>query len=596
VNCELLGLMENTRSHILIVDDKPDNLRLLGDILKGMGFKVRPAINGQIAIHSAISTPPDLILMDILMPEMDGYETCRQLKADPTTKDIPLIFISALGGSIDKVKAFKAGGVDYVNKPFNKDELLARITTHLALRHAHKHMEESEKRFAAVMNSMDSVMYAADMETYELLFVNQYTRDAFGATKGDICWLALQKSQTGPCEFCTNKYLVKNGESTGVYTWDFKNTQNGRWYHIHNRAIHWPDGRLVRTEIATDITVLKQTEAALKTAKESAEIASRAKSTFLSHMSHELRTPLNSILGYARLLKRDVSAEKTREFDIIEQSGQHLLSLINDLLDLAKTEAGKIDLVLTDFNLAGFLENLADIIRIRCELKGIGFQMILSDHLSCMIRADEIRLRQVLLNLLGNAVKFTSDGEIGLQVEHLEISDDHVRFKVTDTGVGILKADLDTIFDPFQQAGDPKMNVKGTGLGLNLSKYLVDLMGGELRVESKPGSGSTFWFDLNLAAVNKNAGGNGIKSGSIHVEPVADTESAARSSAFTLPPENEIQKLINLTDMGDMASFCKRLEQLARKDDQFSPFVHRLQHLVDGFDIEAIRKLLREFS
>ncbi len=232
-------MTEHRKSHILIVDDKPDNLRLLVGILRDMNFKVRPAKDGQTALDSAISDPPDLILMDILMPGMDGYETCTLMKADGRTRDIPVIFISALDAPFDKIRAFRTGGVDYVSKPFNEEELLARITTHLSLRNMQKSLAEkntrlqreiaerkqaekmirkSEKRFAAVMDSMEAIMYVADMETYEILFINKHTRDLFGDIEGHICWQALQSGQSGQCSFCTNQRLVADGKPTRIHT------------------------------------------------------------------------------------------------------------------------------------------------------------------------------------------------------------------------------------------------------------------------------------------------------------------------------------------------------------------------------------------
>jgi len=201
-------MFKNKRSHILVVDDKPDNLRLIIGMLKDMNFNVRPAKDGMTALNSARYFPPDLILLDILMPGMDGYDTCKKIKADDRLKDIPVIFISALSEPVDKVKAFAAGCVDYINKPFNKDEFLARVTTHLALRNMQKALAEknaslqkeiterkryekiiieNEKRFAAVMNSMNAIIYVSNLENYKLLFINEFTRNLFGDVEGQIC-------------------------------------------------------------------------------------------------------------------------------------------------------------------------------------------------------------------------------------------------------------------------------------------------------------------------------------------------------------------------------------------------------------------------
>jgi len=242
---------------------------------------------------------------------------------------------------------------------------------------------------------------------------------------------------------------------------------------------------------------LTQRTAELAVARDQAEAANQAKSQFLANMSHELRTPLNGILGYAQILTRDPAlTEKQREgIKIIEDSGQYLLTLITDILDLSKIEAGRIELCPTDFELGDFLRSIADIFRMRAEQKGIAFVYEALTQLPEMVQADEKRLRQVLINLLGNAVKFTEHGGVSLKVGY---EGDCVRFQVEDTGVGIAQEDLERIFLPFQQTGDVNHKAEGTGLGLAISKTLVDMMGGRLVVESVPGRGSKFWMCLML--------------------------------------------------------------------------------------------------
>jgi CheY-like chemotaxis protein len=227
-----------------------------------------------------------------------------------------------------------------------------------------------------------------------------------------------------------------------------------------------------------------------------------AKSSFLASMSHELRTPLNAILGYAQLLKWEQGlTEKQRTgLNTIEQSGQHLLALIDEVLDLSRIEAGKLELRPAPLELAPFVRAIADIIRVRLELKGLQFDCETSD-LPAVVLADEKQLRQILLNLLGNAAKFTDRGQVKLR---LTAQPDRgagvatVRFAVEDTGIGIKPEQLKGLFHPFEQLADPSRRRGGSGLGLAISRQLVRLMGSDIEVASEPGQGSRFWFDLRL--------------------------------------------------------------------------------------------------
>jgi signal transduction histidine kinase/ActR/RegA family two-component response regulator len=248
-------------------------------------------------------------------------------------------------------------------------------------------------------------------------------------------------------------------------------------------------------------TELAHTVEHLAVARDQAAGASRAKSEFLANMSHELRTPLNAILGYAQLLQWDaaLAPKQAKGLATIEKSGQHLLTLIDDILDLSKIEAGRLELRAAPLEMAPFLRGIVDIIRVRTEQKRLDFVHEERD-LPALVEADEQHLRQVLLNLLGNAAKFTDRGSVHLLVETVRRSDDSawLRFEVRDSGLGISEADLKTLFQPFQQVGDHERRRGGTGLGLAISRQLVRLMGGDIQVQSEPGAGSRFWFELRL--------------------------------------------------------------------------------------------------
>ncbi len=283
----------------------------------------------------------------------------------------------------------------------------------------------------------------------------------------------------------------------------------------------------------TDVTARKQSEEDLKIAKQKAEVANQAKSEFLANMSHELRTPLNGILGYAQILKRsEVLKEKERHgIQIIHQCGAHLLTLINDILDLSKIEARKLELEYKQIHLPSFLQGVVEICRVRADKKGIDFVYHPDADLPIGVLADEKRLRQVLINLLSNAIKFTDKGGVTLRVESIKQAGvtpkqplASIRFQVKDTGVGISAADLEQIFRPFEQVGEKKRHAEGTGLGLAISHKIVRLMGNQIQVESQLGVGSTFSFEVSLTIADNWA----QPLSSSHGQPIKGYEGSPR--------------------------------------------------------------------
>jgi len=275
------------------------------------------------------------------------------------------------------------------------------------------------------------------------------------------------------------------------------------WVETFKAPVVDEDGRVLGTVgVARDISERRAVEAARETALAEAERLARLRSEFMARMSHELRTPLNGILGYTQILQVDNSLSERQGvmLNVIQQSGEHLLSLINDILDFAKIEAGKQELSLSNIHLPGFLRNLAGIVSVRAEQKQLAFICDIATDVPEGIRVDETRLRQVLLNLLSNAVKYSEQGQISLRVKVLESGCLH--FEIQDCGIGIDDGQLETIFQPFVQAGDRQHHNGGSGLGLVISRELVRLMGSDIHVSSQLGVGSTFWFDLDAPVVD----------------------------------------------------------------------------------------------
>jgi signal transduction histidine kinase len=340
----------------------------------------------------------------------------------------------------------------------------------------------------------------------------------------------------------------------------------------------------LRREVATRLDMEDQ----LARAKKAAEAASTAKSHFLAHMSHELRTPLNGILGYAQLLKRDerLGEQQLESVSVIERSGEHLLTLINDLLDLAKIEAGRLDLHTSLFDLPQLVKHVADIAAVRAAQADIEFSYKTEPGLPMQVRGDERALRQVLLNLLGNAVKFTREGSVTFHATARSVAPDRCEmcFLIEDSGPGIEAGDLQRIFEPFERV-NADARVEGTGLGLPIAKRLVTVMGGQLEVTSTPGRGSTFVVSLPLEVV-----------GQAHTV-VAD---APEPLTCESPPPHEVPvntewaaQLLDLAMQGDIKELVARAELAANSDAAGSPVYREIQRLARKFDFKGIRRVLQ---
>jgi PAS domain S-box-containing protein len=361
-------------------------------------------------------------------------------------------------------------------------------------------IKQSEERYRSLILAASQIVWTGDSEgrCWDMPTFRAYT----GQTVDEVVGLGWLDAIHPDDSERTAQVWMEAVQTKSLYDIEYRiRGADGNYRYFQGRGVPIlnEDGSIREwVGTCTDIHDRKQTELLMAKAKEAAEAANRAKSEFLANMSHELRTPLNGIMGYAQILQRSklLNEEERSRIDVIYQCGSHLLTLINDILDLSKIEAQKVELMPTDFHFPAFLQGVAEMCRIRAELKGIQFHFPSAPELPIGIHADEKRLRQVLINLLSNAIKFTDAGSVTFIVSFA--TEAKIRFEIRDTGTGIAQHQLQTIFQPFEQVGDRRRQTEGTGLGLAISKRIVELMGSTIQVQSEMNVGSIFWFDVDL--------------------------------------------------------------------------------------------------
>ncbi len=374
---------------------------------------------------------------------------------------------------------------------------------------------ESEEKYRHLVETSQDIIWSCDAEGH-ITFVNQAVKQIYGYEPEEMIGCSFGDflaSREKDANWEIQQHLLTDNS---VFQYEsIVSGKDGKLIDINTKAIAHLDseGNVIGTTgTASDITERKQAEIALRLAKEEADRANKSKSEFLSNMSHELRTPLNAILGFSQLLSRDpgLGNDQHQYLGIITRSADHLLILINNILQMSKIEVGLVTINKSTFDLQRLLTNTEEMLRMQAQKKGLQLIFDCVPNLPKYVETDESKLRQVLINIVGNALKFTSEGGVTLRIKHeilnrekqtnlLPLENCCLLFEVEDTGAGIVPEEMDSLFKPFVQTESGRKAQEGTGLGLPISKQFVHLMGGEMNVVSTVGEGSIFKFDIKVS-------------------------------------------------------------------------------------------------
>lgn len=500
------------KPRLLIVDDDRGIRETFVDIFEEKGYFTAGASTGNMAVDLTRQNSFDVALIDIRLPDMDGLQLLKELKE--ISKDIICIIITGNATIQNAISALEDKADGYFIKPILIDDVLEKIDELFEKQQLRRELKQSERKFELITENLNDIVVVLD-ENLDTEYLNRktYQRILGYEFDNDIPYdrftIEIHDEDLGKIQDVARDCFQNVGkEATDVIR--VKNA-GGIYLYFEFKAKVFEDDRNKRRliSILRDITeklkvrkeleeLNKNLEEKIKERTQELEEANRAKSIFLANVSHELRTPLNSIIGFSEAILEGFVGELTPEQkkyvqDILE-SGEHLLALINDILDLSKVEAGKMELKPSIFSAEKLVQRCFNMFKDRIESQKFEFHSDIENGLINII-ADEQKITQILFNLVANAIKFTEDGgDIGIDVKSDE---KHIIFSVWDTGIGIAEEDIPKLFKPFEQIETSlERKADGTGLGLNFSKKMVKLHGGDIWVDTKVGQGSRFTFTI----------------------------------------------------------------------------------------------------
>lgn len=496
--------MKSQKISVLLIEDNPGDARLIRELLSEAGdkFTLECAEKLSAGIERLDRDGIDVILLDLGLPDSQGLDTLHRIHT--RASNVPIIVFTVIANESLGIKSIKEGAQDFLVKGQMDSELLVRTMCYAIERMQIKHdLELALKDWQNTFRAISDGVWILDREG-RVKQSNGVFECILGINTGDVigryCFEVINQTScdAGECSFERMKKTGKREEE------ELEDKERGLWLHITVDPIYDDSGEIISAvHIVRDITEVKKAEK-IRIENISLSLASKAKSEFLATMSHELRTPLNSIIGFSELLIQQnvgkLTEKQAHYLSNVLTSGNHLLALINDILDLAKVEAGKIEMVIEKFPVPLTIKETLILIQERAAKNNIKIKEEFDSVFD--IEADKMRFKQILFNLLDNAVKF-SKKEGGTVTIRAKKEGDMARISIIDTGIGIRGEDVNRLFKEFEQLDSgTSRRYGGTGLGLAISKNLVELHGGKIIVKSKYGEGSTFTFLLPLAPKN----------------------------------------------------------------------------------------------